>query len=153
MHDLLMLLCSSQLLFPLLNNTLHCITYDVQFRNSPYMSTSEYDSVVEKYDHMLVDHRKEVAATALLKKQRALRLGDDLSFSLDSITPKMAFFNDYNSVESFLIFSSLLTSIGELNYIIYSVNIEVVCMHVCMYVCMCAVCLSLSFFQSILYLS
>lgn len=91
-------------------------SYTAQVRHMPYMSTSEYEDVMEKYSYMLQEHQQIVIAAAQRRhtlKMKAARLGADGPI-FQALAPQLSFFNNYNTVESYMLFSAILINIGML---------------------------------------
>ena len=80
------------------------------------MSTSEYDAVAEKYDHMLSDYHQQLNLSRQRIKRSKIKLGEFKAFFSGDMTEKMSFFNNYNVVESVLIFAALLISIAAIMF-------------------------------------
>jgi len=93
-------------------------SYTAQVRHMPYMSTSEYEDVMEKYSYMLQEHQQIVVAAAQRRhtlKMKAARLGADGPI-FQALAPQLSFFNNYNTVESYMLFSAILINIAALMF-------------------------------------
>ena len=69
---------------------------------------------MEKYSYMLQEHQQIVVAAAQRRhtlKMKAARLGADGPI-FQALAPQLSFFNNYNTVESYMLFSAILINIG-----------------------------------------
>ena len=81
------------------------------------MSTSEYPDVVVNYSYMLNEVSQDIIAKSdqkvkLKKRAARARLGTNAPL-FQVLTPQLSFFNNYNTVESYLLFSGILICIGK----------------------------------------
>ena len=86
-------------------------SYTAQVNYKPYMSTSEYKEVAEKYEEVLSMHNRESKALQRSTKVHVNRLGD-VGPLFELSAPELEFFNNYNTVESYLLFSAIMVAIG-----------------------------------------
>ena len=95
------------------------VSYSAQVINQPYMSTSEYDDVAEKYSDVISMYVRETKNIKSNKGPKTInRLGEiGPMFKLEA--PKIEFFNNYNTVESSLLFSAIVVSICKYYYYYY----------------------------------
>jgi hypothetical protein len=92
--------------------------YTAQVGYRPYMSMAEYPDVVVENAYLLNDTCQDIIAASsqkvqLKKSARRKRLGGSTPL-FTVLTPRMSFFNDYNTVEATLLFSAILICIGKL---------------------------------------
>ena len=91
--------------------------YTMQVGYRPYMSLSEYPDVVVENAYLLPQACQQIIASSmqqvqLKKSARRKRLGGSTPL-FTVLTPRMAFFNDYNTVEAALLLSAILVCIGK----------------------------------------
>ena len=91
-----------------------CYTLNVNYK--PYMSTSEYPDIVEKYQHVLSMNQRETAGQTRRSFAPNIRKlgGDDPIFKAKTAT--IEFFNNYNTVESYLLFSAIMVAIAAIMF-------------------------------------
>ena len=90
-------------------------SYTLEVRYLPYMSTSEYEQVLEENEHLLTENLQEIiikSSVRIKEKHKAARLGQDDPL-VEQVVPKLDFFNNYNTVESYMLISAILINIGE----------------------------------------
>jgi len=95
------------------------IAYALQVRYSPYMSTSEYESVAEQCEYLVaddIDKYLENAKERARKKHAKVRLGEGKSSRGLNIDVDAGFFHDYNTVESVLLFSAILVNLSGIMF-------------------------------------
>ena len=103
-------------------------SYTAQVNYKPYMSTSEYKEVAEQYEEILSMHNREDKALKRSAKVHVNRLGS-VGPLFELSAPEMEFFNNYNTVESYLLFSAIVVAICKYFecYIIHVIHILLLC--------------------------
>ena len=95
-------------------------SYTLDVRYLPYMSTSEYDQVLEDNAHLITENLQEVIIKSSVRtreKYKAARLGQNDPL-ITQIAPKLDFFNNYNTVEAYMLISAILVNIGKFVFLL-----------------------------------
>jgi len=93
------------------------ISYTAQVMYQPYMSTSEYEEVSNQYAEVISMYTRDTKTSRATRgtKININRLGQTgPMFTLEA--PKIEFFNNYNTVESVLLFSAIVVSISAIMF-------------------------------------
>jgi hypothetical protein len=124
-----------------------CYTLNVNYK--PYMSTSEYPDIVEKYQHVLSMNQRENPNQARRSFAPNIRKlgGDEPIFKAKTAT--IAFFNNYNTVESYLLFSAIMVAIAAIMF--ESDQLSTLERDSLAYLVICIVAVSLGYFAFVLF--
>lgn len=92
-------------------------SYTIQVRYNPYMCPADYDDVVTDNAYLVSGFKEivENSARRVRIRQKKARLGNSGPL-IDSLTPKVSFFNNYNTVESTLLFSAIMICISAIMF-------------------------------------
>jgi hypothetical protein len=97
------------------------ISYALQVKHQPYMSTSEYEKVVENNAAML----DEVVSAKLMQlkvvqqqnnRSKAAKLGKESLIDFTKAIPEISFLHNYNTVESGLLFSAIIVNLSGIMF-------------------------------------
>jgi hypothetical protein len=92
------------------------ISYALQVKYNPYMSTAEYEEVVDK-NHAMIDEVVSAKLQQLKMMQhvsartKAAKLGRDTMIDF-GVKAELSFLHNYNTVESTLLFSALIVNLS-----------------------------------------
>lgn len=87
--------------------------YALQVRHQPYMSMSEREKVVKKYD---ADAHAAGRRQSTSKKKKVFKMGENKAGANLRVTSTLEYFWNYNSVESTLLFCACMIMLGGLMF-------------------------------------
>jgi len=93
--------------------------YTVQVAYSPFMSTSEYEDVVVNNSYLLNSTCKDIISRSERKVRNRAKINRRLGAEgplFEKLKPKVSFFNNYNTVETYLLMSSIFVCIAAIMF-------------------------------------
>ena len=97
------------------------VSYAIQVKYSPYMSTAEYEGIISENSAMI----DEVVSAKMMnlklvqqqnQRSKAAKLGRMSLIEFSIKAPKMSFLHNYNTVESTLLFSAILVNLSGIMF-------------------------------------